>query len=103
PRGTVYLSAPRSPSTLRDIIVRPAGKAEATVSALRNALASVDARLPLSLVAALGDDVDESLAKDRFTTTILSVFAVVSLLLAGVGIYGVFAGDVAARRKEVGI
>jgi ABC-type antimicrobial peptide transport system permease subunit len=34
---------------------------------------------------------------------LLATFAVVSLVLAGVGIYGVFAGDVAHRRKEIGI
>jgi ABC-type antimicrobial peptide transport system permease subunit len=44
-----------------------------------------------------------SLASDRFSTFLLVAFAVAALLLAAVGIYGVFAGDVTHRRKEIGI
>lgn len=103
PRATLYLSAARYPSTVRDMIVRGDGAPDVLIAAMRQALSSVDARLPLYLVSTLSSSVDESLARDRFTTTILAVFAIVSLLLAAVGIYGVFSGDVAARRKEIGI
>jgi putative ABC transport system permease protein len=44
-----------------------------------------------------------ALARDRFIATLLSTFAALALLLASVGIYGVFADDVASRRKEIGI
>ena len=103
PRPTVYLSATRYPSTVRDMIVRGNGEPEMLVAALRQAVSSVDPRLPLDLVSTLSSSVGKSLARDRFTTTILTVFAIVALLLAAVGIYGVFSGDVAARRKEIGI
>ena len=103
PRPTVYLSAIRYPSTVRDMIVRGDGSPDVLITALRQALSAVDARLPLYLVSTLSSTIDDSLARDRFTTTILSLFAIVSLLLAAVGIYGVFSGDVAARRKEIGI
>jgi predicted permease len=103
PRATVYLSAERYPSTVRDIIVRTDGSAELVIPSLRTALASVDPTLPLYQISTLSDAVELSLARDRFITTILSVFAAVSLLLAAVGIYGVFSGEVAARRKEIGV
>jgi predicted permease len=102
-RPTVYLSAIRYPSTVRDMIVRGDGSPEVLVAALRQAVSAVDAGLPLYLVSTLSSTIDDSLARDRFTTTILSLFAIVSLLLAAVGIYGVFSGDVVARRKEIGI
>jgi predicted permease len=103
PRATVYLSAERYPSTVRDIIVRTDGEPNLVLASLRTALASVDPTLPLYQLTTLSDAVDRSLARDRFITAILSVFAAVSLLLAAVGIYGVFSGEVAARRKEIGV
>ena len=103
PRATVYLSGERYPSTVRDIIVRTDGAPELMISSLRTALASVDPTLPLYQISTLSDAVDRSLARDRFITAILSVFAAVSLLLAAVGVYGVFSGEVAARRKEIGV
>ncbi|HWZ29579.1 MAG TPA: ABC transporter permease [Gemmatimonadales bacterium] len=103
PRGTVYLSTARFPSSVRDIIVRGDGRSDALVGALRAAVRSLDPALPLSMVTSVPDAVDRSLARDRFTTLILSVFAVVALLLAAVGMYGVFAAEVGARRKEIGV
>ena len=59
--------------------------------------------MPTYWVSTLESLVSGTLARDRFTAVLLGTFAVVSLLLAAVGIYGVFAGDVAQRRKEIGI
>lgn len=103
PRGTVYLSASRFPGEVRDLMVRTGGDPLSVVPALRSAVAALDPGLPLYQVATLEQLVDESLARDRFTTSLLGGFALISLLLAGVGVYGVFAGDVTRRRKEIGI
>ena len=45
----------------------------------------------------------QHMAQDRLTTALLAAFAVLALLLAAVGVYGVLSGDVARRRKEIGI
>ena len=103
PRGTVYLSTSRHPGEVRDLVVRTEGDPVSLVPALRSAVAAIDPGLPLYQAATLEQLVDESLARDRFTTSLLGGFALISLLLAGVGVYGVFAGDVARRRKEIGI
>ncbi len=103
PRGTAYLSAARYPSTIRDIVVRSSLASNVVVRELRATLRSLDPTLPLHEVTTLSDAVARAMARDRFTTALLSVFALVSLLLAAVGIYGVFGAEVTARRKEIGV
>jgi len=86
-----------------DLVVRGRLAAEDVVPVLRSTVASLDPEVPLFDVTTLDGLVGRRLARDRFTAALLGAFAVVSLLLAAVGIYGVFAGDVAERRKEIGI
>lgn len=86
-----------------DLIVRTKGELATVTADLRAALASVDASLPLHRVMRFDDAVAGTMARDRFTATLLTWFAGLALLLAGVGIYGVCAAEMAHRRKEVGI
>lgn len=103
PRATVYLHTTRFPSSVRDIVVRGDASGESLLASLRSTLQEIDPSLPLYDATRLTDAVNESLAQDRFTTLILSVFSLVSLLLAAVGIYGVLAAEVNARQKEIGV
>ena len=102
-RPTVYLADTKIPVEARDIVLRGGGGSDALVGVLRAAVMSLDPGVPVSQVTTLDGLVGRSLARDRFTALLLGAFAVVSLMLAGVGVYGVFAGDVAQRRKEIGI
>jgi putative ABC transport system permease protein len=103
PRPVVYLSASRFPDTVRDLVVRTEADPDAVVPSLRAALAAIDGSLPLYSVTTLPRLVDASLASDRFTALLLTAFGITSLLLAGVGVFGVFAEDVSTRRRELGI
>ena len=103
PGPALYLSTSRFPDAMRDVVVRVQGEPSAVVPSLRGALASLDAAVPLYEVETMTSSVDRSLALDRFTAQLLIGFAAAALALAGVGVFGVFAGDVSARRREIGI
>jgi putative ABC transport system permease protein len=102
-KPVAYLSAARFPSDTRDLIVRVGGDPQAIVPSLRTLLASIDPDVPLYQAISLPGLIDASLASDRFTTVLLSAFAALALLLGGVGVFGVFSGEVASRRKEIAI
>ena len=102
-RPGFYLAPGRFAGEAYDIVVRSTAPPAAVISGMRAALAGMDAAIPLHRIQTLDDVVDGALARDRFIAVLLSSFAALALILASVGIYGVFAGDVAARRKEIGI
>jgi putative ABC transport system permease protein len=105
PRAVAYLLDTQFPDTSRDLVVRVDGDRdpEAIVPSLRAAVAAIDPTVPLYQVASLSSVIDRSLAPDRFTTFLLSAFAALALLLGGVGVFGVFSGEIAGRRKEMAI
>jgi putative ABC transport system permease protein len=102
-RPTVYLSAARFTSPVRDLVVRMDAAPESAIPLLRSAVAALDSSLPLYAVTTLPDLVDTALASERFTMCVLIAFAISALFLAAIGVFGVFVGDVRRRRREIGI
>jgi predicted permease len=102
-RPAVFLPLDRWPAEAFDVMVRGGGPPEELAAVVRQAARRLDPAVPVDRVQALAEAVDGALAGDRLTTLLLSGFALTSLLLAAVGIYAVFAGDVARRRRDLGI
>ena len=87
----------------QDLVARAEGPPEALVTALRAVARSLDPGLPLYDIVTMPTLVSRSLARDRLIVRLLAGLAGIALLLAAVGIVGVFAGDVTQRRKEIAI
>jgi putative ABC transport system permease protein len=70
---------------------------------IRREIQAVDPDLPVFNVRTMNEVIDSSLASRRFSAELVGVFAVVALLLASVGIYGLLAYMVGQRAHEIGL
>jgi putative ABC transport system permease protein len=89
--------------TVQSLVVRARGNAAALAPAIRSAIWSVDKDQPIVRVATMEALLATSETGRHFALIIFATFALVGLLLAATGVYGVLSGSVSERTREIGI
>lgn len=99
----VYRSIYQHPSRAMSLVLRTPLPPTALAPQIRRVIEGVDPRLPVFGIRSMKEVIDASLGPRRFSAVLIGSFAVLAVLLASFGIYGLLAYIVGRRVREIGI
>jgi predicted permease len=98
-----YLVSTQYPMNGATIAVHTSISPETIAPAVRREVAALDSALPVASMFTMQRLVDQTMALRQSGTMLIAIFGTISVLLAGIGLYGVISYSVAQRTREIGI
>jgi predicted permease len=102
-QAAFFVPLSQSPDSTMEVALLTAVEPASMATAVRNAVAAIDPEQPVSDISTMDERLAASVAPRRFNLLLLASFALLAMLLASVGIYGVVSYAAVQRTHEVGV